>query len=138
MSQYFDMGEETLWNPSNGAAQLFVRQVRLYEDLLGMPSGIGPMENDEAQLDPAAFETFVTALLAWRDRTQHRIIDALAAGFIATVLALADRARVDVHWPEPRVGLEGRTDIQVPAPPQQDWAGAARARARELDRAMAR
>ena len=47
MSQYFDMGNETLWNPSNGAAQLFVRQVRLYEDVLGVSSGIGPMENDE-------------------------------------------------------------------------------------------
>jgi hypothetical protein len=43
MSQYFDMGEETLWNPSNGASRLFQRQVAVFESELGLPSGIGPM-----------------------------------------------------------------------------------------------
>ncbi|NEC85188.1 DUF6086 family protein [Streptomyces sp. SID12501] len=138
MSQYFDMGDETLWNPSNGAAQLFVGQVGLYEDVLGVPSGIGPMESDECQVDPVVYEAFVGALLTWRDRTQHRVIDALSAGFIATALALGERARIRVDWPEPRMGHEGRTDIEVPAFPQHDWAGTAREQARELDRSMAR
>ncbi|MFF3328819.1 DUF6086 family protein [Streptomyces sp. NPDC002888] len=138
MSQYFDLGDQTLWNPSNGAARLFLLHVRVYEDELGMPTGIGPMENDECQVDPVAYEAFVNALLEWRDRTRHEIVDALTAGFIGTAVALAERAGVEVCWPEPRVGLEGQRDIQVPAPPRQDWVGLARERARELDRSMAR
>ncbi|WP_408907207.1 DUF6086 family protein [Streptomyces cavernicola] len=31
MSQYYDLGEQPLWNPSNGASHLFLSQVRLYE-----------------------------------------------------------------------------------------------------------
>ncbi|WP_037676862.1 DUF6086 family protein [Streptomyces griseus] len=138
MSQYFDVGDETLWNPSNGAARLFLRHVGLYEDELGVPSGIGPMESDECQVDPVAYGAFVNALLEWRDGTRHGIVDALSAGFLGTAVALAERAGVELRWPEPRVGLEGRRDIQVPGPLRQDWAGAARERARELDRSMAR
>ena len=138
MSQYFDLGDETLWNPSNGAARLFLRHVALYEEELGVPAGIGPMENDECQVDPAAFGTFVSALLQWRDSTQHGVIDALSAGFVATAVALAERAGAQPRWPEPRAGLQGRTDIQVPLPDRQDWTGPARERVRELHRCMPR
>jgi len=31
MSQYFDLGDETLWNPSNGASRLFRSQVAVFE-----------------------------------------------------------------------------------------------------------
>lgn len=111
MSQYFDIGDETLWNPSNGAARLFLRHVRLYEEELGVPSGFGPMENDECKIAPAAFATYVHALLDLHDRTRHSIIDALSEGFIATVLALAERAGIEVRPPthlRERAGLLGR------------------------------
>ncbi|MFB6555746.1 DUF6086 family protein [Streptomyces sp. NPDC056405] len=99
MSQYFDVGDETLWNPSNGAARLFLRTLRVYEEEVGLASGFGPMENDECQVDPAALEAFVNALLAWHDRRSHHVIDALSWGFTATVLALARRAGAEVRWP---------------------------------------
>ncbi|WOX17170.1 DUF6086 family protein [Streptomyces sp. N50] len=38
---YFDAGDETLWNPSNGAGRLFLRQLELFEAELKLPSGIG-------------------------------------------------------------------------------------------------
>ncbi|WP_254882141.1 DUF6086 family protein [Streptomyces sp. NA03103] len=38
---YFELGDETLWNPSNGAGRLFMRQVEVFEAELGLPSGIG-------------------------------------------------------------------------------------------------
>ncbi|GAA4063156.1 DUF6086 family protein [Streptomyces shaanxiensis] len=120
MSQYFDIGDETLWNPSNGAARLFLRYVRLYEEELGVPSGFGPMENDECKIDPAAFETFVNTLLRWHDSSSHHVIDALSRGFTATVLVLAERARIEVRWPEPS-GYEGRSDVQVPMPGHEAW-----------------
>lgn len=118
MSQYFDMGDETLWNPSNGAARLFLLQVVVFEAELGLPSGIGPMENDECQIDPVALGSFVNGLLARHQRTSHAVILALSEGFIATLLVLAQRADVEVCWT-----------------PEADQL---RTRMRELDRFMAR
>lgn len=135
MSQYFDIGDETLWNPSNGAARLFLRYVRLYEEELGVPSGFGAMRNDECKIDPAEFEAFANALLRWHDSRSHHVIDALSRGFTATVLVLAERARVEVRWPEPS-GYEGRADVQVPMPDQRTWWAGLRESAGALSRRM--
>jgi hypothetical protein len=135
MSQYFDIGGETVWNPSNGAAQLFLRYVRLYEEELGVSSGFGAMRNDECEIDPRVFETFVNTLLRWHDSRSHQVIDALSRGFTATVLVLAERARIEVEWPEPS-DYEGRSDVQVPMPDQQAWWATLRESAGALSRRM--
>ncbi|MGJ5897878.1 hypothetical protein DF268_28170 [Streptomyces sp. V2] len=114
MSQYFEIDGESLWNPSNGASRLFLAHVRLYESKLGIPSGFGEMTDDECAIDVTLFGAFVRALLDRHARTSHSIIDALSEGFVATVVALAGRAGVDVTVPEPSHGLNGRTDVQVP------------------------
>ncbi|MFE9565689.1 DUF6086 family protein [Streptomyces sp. NPDC006487] len=107
MSQYYDLGDETLWNPSNGAARLFHRQVALFEAELGVPSGIGPMENDECQIDPAALGPFAEALITRHGLTGHAVIRALSEGFVAAVLVLAERAGARVKWPvSPRNSYE--------------------------------
>ncbi|WKX69381.1 DUF6086 family protein [Streptomyces sp. XD-27] len=146
MSQYFDMGEETLWNPSNGASRLFLRQVAVFEAELGLASGIGPMEADECQIDPAALGVFVHALLTQYRRTHHSIVPALSEGFVATMLVLADRAGVGVCWTPTVIGPDGGlADVQAPAEPavsgyadEDAWAHRLREKARELDRMMAR
>ncbi|MEU8927961.1 DUF6086 family protein, partial [Kitasatospora sp. NPDC048545] len=75
MSQYYDLGDETLWNTSNGASRLFLRQVAVFEAEIGLPSGIGSMEADECQIDPAVLEVFVNALLLGTARCKpHRCI----------------------------------------------------------------
>lgn len=43
MSQYYDLGDRSLWNPSNGASRLFMSQVTVYQAEVGLPSGIGPI-----------------------------------------------------------------------------------------------
>lgn len=127
MSQYFDMGDETLWNPSNGASRLFLRQTAVFEAELGLPSGIGPMRADACQIDPAVFGTFVNTLLARHRGTGHAVIAALTEGFVATVLVLAERARVEVDWrPADPATHDGRV------------ASALRRKSRDLDRFMAR
>ncbi|MFI5865304.1 DUF6086 family protein [Streptomyces sp. NPDC051546] len=140
MSQYYDVGDETVWNPSNGAARLFHRQVAVFEEELGLPSGIGPLINDECQLDPAALGAFAEALVARHGTTGHAVIRALSEGFVATVLVLAERAGAQVRWPRPADSLEGARDVQVPLP---DPCGSSvesqvRAAARELSRRMPR
>ncbi|MEV6393429.1 DUF6086 family protein [Streptomyces sp. NPDC051907] len=146
MSQYFDVGDETLWNPSNGASRLFQQQAAVFEAELGLPSGIGPMENDECQISLDTFETFVNALLAKHRRTSHAIWLALSEGFIATVLVLSERAGIEVDWARhgaaPEAPLE---DVQVStvagmSTPAEGgaWAASLREKARELDRGMPR
>ncbi|WP_311767033.1 DUF6086 family protein [Streptomyces rhizosphaericus] len=83
------MSEESLWNPSSGAARLFLRQTAVFEAELGLPSGLGPMDDDECQIDPAALGAFVNAVLAHYGRTRHAVIPALSEGFTAARLALA-------------------------------------------------
>ncbi|ESP98142.1 hypothetical protein KQH42_15600 [Streptomyces sp. CHA1] len=150
MSQYYEVGDETLWNPSIGASRLFLAQVRLHEDELGLASGLGPMDMDECKIEAGAFREYTEALVARHLRTGHRVILALSEGFVATVLVLARRAGIE---PDAlRAGADGDgsaggfRDVQVragaPAPPGQGDGDAARERlealAHRLDRAMPR
>ncbi|MGD3111934.1 DUF6086 family protein [Streptomyces sp. YGL11-2] len=140
LSQYFDMGDQTLWNPSNGASRLFIGQVNVYEAEVGLPSGIGPMKADECQIDPTTFTAFVDALLAWHRRTSHVVMTALSEGFIATVLVLAERAGIEVNWQSVDFAEGGALkDVQVPTVPDSAegaWAAALQQKSRELGRFM--
>ncbi|MFD7610461.1 DUF6086 family protein [Streptomyces sp. NPDC059828] len=98
MSQYFDVGDETLWNSANGVARVFMRHVALFEGELGIASGIGPMVADEYQVDPVAYGAFVHALLEWHWKHRHTVLVALSEGFVATALALAERAGIEMRW----------------------------------------
>ena len=143
VSQYYELGEVTLWNPSNGASRLFLRQAELFEEEVGQSSGIGPMQNDQAQISPEEFEAFVHALLAWRRRTHHAVVAALSDGFLATVLVLADRAGIVVDRLDRSAGDIGEgPDVQavsssLSAVDQGDWEDKWRDRARELAEFMA-
>ncbi|WP_345651112.1 DUF6086 family protein [Streptomyces siamensis] len=142
MSQYFEVDGRTLWNPSNGAARLFLRQVSVFEAELELPSGIGPMESDESRIDPVTFQMFVAALLAQHRRTSHGVMNALSEGFVATMLVLAERADLEIDWEtDDRAMDDDRSDVQVPsvfAPVGDEaWAAALRDRSRELGRFMA-
>ncbi|MFE3906135.1 DUF6086 family protein [Streptomyces sp. NPDC059153] len=148
MSMYFDIGDETLWNPSNGAGRLFLRQVEVFEAELALPSGIGQGkywgDPDTLELDPATYEEFTRGLVAWHCRTGHSVILALSEGFVATAVALARRAEIEMEMPEPgavRVPGGVQHDVQVPGNPRTTSAAvvtALAARAREMDRCMAR
>ncbi|MGW6685577.1 DUF6086 family protein [Streptomyces sp. NPDC054961] len=163
MSQYYDVGDETVWNPSNGAARLFHAQLGVFEAELGVPSGIGPLENDACRIDPAALGVFNEALLSRHGSTGHAVIIALSQGFVATVLVLAERAGACVSQsqsPASAAGsAEGGRDVRLgpraagpaaslpppaasssPAPGSYEAARLARVRsaARELSGAMPR
>ncbi|MFF3849148.1 DUF6086 family protein [Streptomyces sp. NPDC002328] len=149
MSIYFEVGDETLWNPSDGAGRLFLRQVELFEADLGLPSGIGPgrFPGDPSTLAvaPAVYAEFVHGLVARHCRTGHAVILTLSEGFVATAVALARRAGIEVPIPEPSTESDdvrggGRRDVQVPGDPRAtpgSVAAALDARARDIDRWMA-
>ncbi|MFE9022997.1 DUF6086 family protein [Streptomyces sp. NPDC007808] len=148
MSMYFDVGDETLWNPSSGAGRLFLRQVEVFEAELGLASGIGRGKEggdpDTLEVDPAVYATFVRKLVAWHCRTGHSVILALSEGFVAAAVTLARRAGIDVEMPGTGSGSawgDVRRDVQVPGGPRAASAAVVTAldtRAREMDRWMAR
>lgn len=135
MSMYFELGDETLWNPSNGAGRLFMRQVEAFEAELGLPSGIGQGKHggdpDTLAVDPVAYAEFVRGLVAWHCGTSHSVI-------------LARRAGIDVEMPASETGRVWggvRRDVQVPGNARVSSAvvvDALDTRAREVDRWMAR
>ncbi|MFE2566734.1 DUF6086 family protein [Streptomyces mirabilis] len=148
MSMYFDIGDETLWNPSNGAGRLFLRQVEVFEAELKLASGIGQGkywgDPDTLGVDPAVYAEFARGLVAWHCRTGHSVILALSEEFVATAVALARRAGIEVEMPEPESGHACggvQRDVQVPSNSRTASATivtALDARAREMDRWMAR
>ncbi|MFJ1806899.1 MULTISPECIES: DUF6086 family protein [unclassified Streptomyces] len=148
MSMYFDVGDETLWNPSTGAGRLFLRQVEVFETELELSSGIGQGkywgDPDTLEVDPALYAEFARCLVAWHCRTGHSVILALSEGFVATAVALARRAGIEVEMPEPESGpVRGgvQRDVPVPGSPWTASASVVTAldtRAREMDRWMAR
>ncbi|MFD7689884.1 DUF6086 family protein [Streptomyces sp. NPDC059781] len=148
MSMYFKLGDETLWNPSNGAGRLFMRQVEVFEAELGLPSGIGQGkywgDPDTLDVEPVAYAEFVRGLVSWHCGTSHSVILTLSEGFVATAVALARRAGIDVETPAPEDGHAWggvRRDVQVPGNAQVSSAAVVDAldtRAREVDRWMAR
>ncbi|MFF6771952.1 DUF6086 family protein [Streptomyces sp. NPDC012637] len=136
MSPYYKMGDQALWNPSNGASRLFMSQVTVYQVEVGLPSGIGPMEADECQIDPIAFAVFVDALLAWHSETRHAVMAALSEGFVATVLALAEKANIEVNW---HAAERAESDyLQTASDPHaKEWTAALQQKSRELTRHVA-
>ncbi|MDC0767521.1 DUF6086 family protein [Streptomyces sp. HD] len=104
MSQYYEVAGEPVWNPGQQTSQLFLAYVRVYEAHLAVPSGFGPMVSDECQIDPDAFEEFVNALLDWYDHTGSNLLSSLVEGFLAPLLALAERVGAEPRWPERSAG----------------------------------
>jgi hypothetical protein len=136
VSQYYNLGDQTLWNPSNGASRLFMSQVAVYQAEVGLPSGIGPMEADECQIAPIAFAAFVDALLAWHNKTRHAIMATLSEGFLATVLALAEKANIEVNW-QAAERAESHYLKTASDPHAEEWTAALQQKSRELTRHIA-
>ncbi|UBU12594.1 DUF6086 family protein [Nonomuraea gerenzanensis] len=113
MSQYYQVGEQVLWNPSNGVSALFLRSAQALAPEAGLPTGLGPMRSDECQIDLETFTAFVGALVDRYERTNHPILHALMEGFIATALVLVQRAGAELGRSAPG---DGRRDVQVGGP----------------------
>ncbi|WP_043635494.1 DUF6086 family protein [Nonomuraea candida] len=112
MSQYYQVGDHVLWNPSNGVSALFLRSAQALAPEAGLPTGLGPMRDDECQIDLKVFTAFVSALVDRYERSNHPVLHALMEGFIATALVLVERG-----GGEPvRSGGDGWRDVRVSGP----------------------
>ncbi|MFF3855555.1 DUF6086 family protein [Micromonospora sp. NPDC002575] len=97
MSQYFQVGDLVLWNPSNTVAQLFARMTEAMVLVAGCPSGVGPdIGRDEYEIDPDAFAAFVDALIARYLSTDHPILTAMLEGYLPAALVMVQRSSRNV------------------------------------------
>ncbi|WP_026403952.1 DUF6086 family protein [Actinomadura rifamycini] len=96
MSQYFQAGDAVLWNPATAVARLFARTAETLADLADAPSGIGPEQADEYQVDVEAFTAFTDTLVRRYACSNHAVLRTLMDGFVVTALALVHRAGGDV------------------------------------------
>ncbi|MFD3613589.1 DUF6086 family protein [Streptomyces atroolivaceus] len=108
-------------------------QVTVYQAEVGLLSGISPMEADECQVDPIAFAAFVDALLAWHSKTRHAVMATMSEGFVATVLALAEKANIEVNW-QAAERAESRFRKTASDPLAKEWTVALQQKSRELIR----
>jgi hypothetical protein len=114
MSQYFTLGSNTLWNPSVGPGELFMRSADAMGLFVGLPTGIGTDDRDryEHPIDLPVFEAFVDALLRRYLGSTHPILRTLMEGFIVTAVVMAQRAGSDL--PALRSEIEMSTiDVSV-------------------------
>ena len=117
MSQYFDVGERTLWNPSNGPGRLFVSMAKALEPMAGLPSGIGvgrwgPGDPDCHGIDLVAFTRFTDALVRRYRESNHLILRSLMEGVIATAIVLVERGGGTVPALSEQPGTDAE-DVQI-------------------------
>ncbi|MEU9844057.1 DUF6086 family protein [Actinomadura sp. NPDC048032] len=91
MSQFFQIGERVLWNPATGVAQVFLRAAESFAALTDLPTGLGPMDADECEIDIDVFSAFVDTLIDRYTRSNHVILRSLMQGFTATAIVLVTR-----------------------------------------------
>ncbi|GAA2865524.1 DUF6086 family protein [Nonomuraea rubra] len=137
MSQYYQVGDQVLWNPSNGVSALFMRSAHALAPETGLPTGLGPMRSDECQIDLEAFAAFVSALVERYERSNHPVLHALMEGFIATALVLVQRGGAELVRSE-RVDGDGWRDVQVSGPATRLPGGGTAGRWAELSARYAR
>jgi hypothetical protein len=90
LSCYFQIGDAILWNPSNSVAELFIQQAKLFA--VSAESGLGELYNDECEVDLPVFNHFIEQLVDQYRRSNHGVLRALMAGFLATSMVLVQRA----------------------------------------------
>lgn len=91
MSCYFQVGEEDLWNPSNSVARVFLGQADVLSRLVGQDSGLGPIVEDECELEFSTFVNFVDSLVKTYQDSNNRALRSLIGGFISVAMVLVER-----------------------------------------------
>ena len=96
MSIWFNsaLGHE-LWNPSNRAAEFYLREIRSVEAFIETESGIGDAHEDEVRVEPSALAVFFDAA---QEQLQHPTMRAQVNGLLAITAVLLQRSDV-----EPRI-----------------------------------
>jgi hypothetical protein len=92
MSCLFEVDETTVWNPSNTVARLFQGQTEAAAETLRIASGVGPIIEDECQIDLPVFEEYLSAVVQKFHDSTHPILKSMLTALIATSWVIVERA----------------------------------------------
>ncbi|WP_131803439.1 MULTISPECIES: DUF6086 family protein [Pseudofrankia] len=98
MGVLFEIAGETVWEPGQKVARLFLAQVRALEEATGSPSGLSASFDDEIAIDVEKFEEFIAATTSLIARSNSRALMALVRGPLRIMLALHER-HTDAPFP---------------------------------------
>ena len=101
MSCLFEVGETTLWSPSNTIARLFKGQVEAVAAAYHVNSGLGEIIDDECQIDLTTFEKFVAEAMRQYGHATHPILKSLTVSVISTASVLVERAEGQLPEQQP-------------------------------------
>ncbi|MFE9571052.1 DUF6086 family protein [Streptomyces sp. NPDC006692] len=91
MSCYFQVEEYEVWNPSNSVARLFLQQATSISELVDHPSGLCEIIEDECEIDPRTFSSFVDAIASTYQATNNEVLKSLIEGFASVASVLVER-----------------------------------------------
>ncbi|QVQ51502.1 hypothetical protein J4H86_22325 [Spiractinospora alimapuensis] len=66
MSVFFDVDGQSVWNPSNTVAEVYLATAAALRGLAGTETGLGERRDDECAVDAHQLRDFTTALLRRR------------------------------------------------------------------------
>jgi hypothetical protein len=92
MSVIIISGEREIWSGPSLSVDVFLQEVSILERIVGCPSGIGPIVNDEVSIAADQFAVFVVGSSILVERIQFSpMARALLEGVLGTVFTLASR-----------------------------------------------
>ncbi|CCB74094.1 MULTISPECIES: DUF6086 family protein [Streptomycetaceae] len=90
MSYYFEVGDETVWNPASRVGELYVGMLEAAAAVLKVPSGLTPGA-DESYIDMPVFEVLVQKMLAYRIEVGHPAMSIMLDGILPLSIMLVEK-----------------------------------------------
>ncbi|MEW2413908.1 DUF6086 family protein [Streptomyces sp. NPDC046866] len=94
MSIFFQIDGADVWNPSNSVARLFIAQALTTGRELGFEPGIGPVVDDECNIDGQLFATFISSVITRHRETNNLPLKLLIEGIIPMGVIMLERAKI--------------------------------------------
>lgn len=91
MSYYFEVSGETVWDPALRIAKWYIALAESTAELMRLPTGLAPSEQDTCEIDPKLFRGFVEGLYEVYFSTRHPVQHGLIKGLLLTSLVVLER-----------------------------------------------
>ncbi|GAA2615630.1 DUF6086 family protein [Streptomyces tubercidicus] len=96
MSCFFRIDDRDVWNPSNLVANAFIGQALALSKLLDQKTGIGPIVDDECEINKGDFLQFTTILIHRHRDTANPALRILLEGVASICLVLLERSETRI------------------------------------------
>jgi hypothetical protein len=116
VSVFFEVGDETVWNPANRIARLYVGMLEAAAEVLGLPTGLEVTEPDTYGIDVARFEALVKKMVAEYANAGSAVLRMLLGAVLPPSIRVLEHAGVQFagDTPEQREYLAEVRSMDLP------------------------